>query len=469
MPHSHTAIRTDYHSLAYPPHKNRPIQPLPTSPSNQPPRGLRRTSSLADHGVQPGTPAYVSPNRHDSFSRSRHPTTPSIRIPTTSSFHNPPTPTASTAYAVTPTHQDFKLNIPFGHTSVVPQLQRTPVSAALPFPVKPQCPATAKNIPGPPGPSPACQPRSLARLRSLSVLRPRGKSKAEFVWPDPPPRMKSKAPADSPSIVRRKKSKHPLPPPFSDQAVVMQVDSGDIDNVIKRAMETRARKDGVVGVSDVYRDGGGRIWLDQDEQWEYAALLTEGESSPPASGEFQWVTFGGNPSPLPAEEWRRGSVSTQGSDLDPNYIVRPLDGDNLAVFGSAGVPAFRPPYAARQLHRSDFSVDAAFSRPHVSPKSTEFLSSGWACAGVRPKGKTTNSPFDVEQARKEFLEASFKPVIPMSPSGPMTPARAVSSVHSCRLTLATRQGRSGDQCVSLGPSKTLRRAWERSVKNPCRP
>lgn len=187
--------------------------------------------------------------------------------------------------------------------------------------------------------------------------------------------------------------------------------------------------------------------MDQDEEWEYTHLLAEsGESRPHA--DFQWVTFGGNASPTtsaPGEE-RRGSVSTQDSDLDPKRVVHPAD--DLALFGSTIVPTrksavsvlslpSRPRRAAQHLRKPDYLVDVPFSWSHASPKSPRSPTSS---AGImKPKGKArrrpaplklsppslaikrpSNSPFDADKVRKDFLAASFEPLVPV------TPATAVS-------------------------------------------
>ena len=277
-------------------------------------------------------------------------------------------------------------------------------------------------------------------------------------------KMKAKLAAASAAVVKRKKAKYAMrPPPLVNELALMQlVDGGSMDDNIKRVMEAQAKVAGSVGLADVYRDGDGGIWWDQDEEWEYAHLLSDGdESRPHATGDLQWVTFGGNMSHSVAgvpEEERRGSVSTQDSDLDPKYIVQPtdlLDGDDLALLGSATVPLAtqkpatsvlsipsRPRRAAKHLRKPALLVDVAFSRLYTSPKSPKSPTSAGASAGMpNPKGKArrrpaplklsppspgfkrpTNSPIDADKIRKDFIEASFEPAV----SVPVTPATAVS-------------------------------------------
>ena len=280
--------------------------------------------------------------------------------------------------------------------------------------------------------------------------------------------MKAKAAAVSAAIVKRKKAKYAMrPPPLANELALMQfADGGSMDDNIKRIIEAQTKATGAVGLADVYRDGEGGIWLDQDEEWEYTHLLAEGdESRPRAAGDLQWVTFGSNTLPstacIPGDE-RRDSVSTQDSDLDPKYIVQSgdlLDGGDLALFGSAIVPLVtlkpsmsvlslpsRPRRAAKHLRKPDFLVDVAFSRLHASPKSPKFPISPDAGVGMKkPKGKArrrpaplklsppspafkrpTNSPIDPEKLRQDFIEASFKPMAVSAPVTPTTPATVVS-------------------------------------------
>ena len=237
-----------------------------------------------------------------------------------------------------------------------------------------------------------------------------------------------------------------------------------MDSNIKRVIEAQAKATGAVGLADVYRDGKGGVWWDQDEEWEYAHLLAEGdESRPHATGDFQWVTFG-NTSPstagVPGGE-RRGSVSTQDSDLDPKYVIQPadlLDGDDLALFGStAATPTMGKPTlfvpsrsrrAAQHLRKPDFLVDPAFSWPHTSPKSPKFPNPPGMGAGImKPKGKArrrptplklsprspackrpTNSPIDADKVRKDFIDASFEPVSSVPVATPATAASVTNLV-----------------------------------------
>lgn len=284
--------------------------------------------------------------------------------------------------------------------------------------------------------------------------------------------MKAKAAAASAAIVKRKKAKYGTrPPPLANELALLQfADGGCMEDNIKRIMEAQAKATGAVGLADVHRGSDGGVWFDQDEEWEYAHLLAErDESRPPAAVDPQWVTFGDNTSlstaPIPGDE-RRGSVSTQDSDLDPKHIVQPvdlLDGDDLALFGSAVLPLVtlkpgmsvlslpsRPRRTAKHLRKPNFLVDVTFSCLHASLKSPKFpISPGVGVMKTKGKARRrpaplklsppspafkwpTNSPIDPDKIRQDFIEASFEPVpvsVPMTPSMPATAVSASTLVN----------------------------------------
>ncbi|OJA20464.1 hypothetical protein AZE42_04897 [Rhizopogon vesiculosus] len=493
-----------YAFLAYPPPaKKRPTQPLPSPPSNAkqpvsqaaPTRRRSNTFSTiaawAAH-VQPGSPASLSPRsprRRPSFGRGRRPSITCTRVASGSFLNIIDTPSIACCGAATPLVQNFKADLTsVGYTSVFLQLPNTPVTATLPIALKSQ---TGKQIPVPPVPaSPTRKPRGLSRFRSLSVLKSRGRSRSAA--PSPPTKMKPKAAASSAAVVKRKKAKYAAlrPPPLANELALMQfVDGGSMESNIKRVMEAQA-KAGAAGVADVYRDGEGGIWWDQEEEWEYAHLLAGGEDGAAhGMGDLQWVTFGKSPSGnVVDDDERRGSVSTQDSDLDPRYIVQPtdhLDTDDLAVFGSTLAPLTtrkpamsvlaipsRPHRAAKHLHKPDFLLNIAFTRGSMSPKSPRFTTSTFASGIAKPKGKArrrpapltlsppspalkqpSNSPVDAEQIRKDFLDSSFEPAVPATPA--TTPGvqnnRAKLTTRTLNLPFQSTNGSS----LSLPSKKTL--------------
>jgi len=447
-----------YPFLAHPPpQKKRPSQPLPSPPSNAPaaavPRRFAAIATWAAH-VQPGSPASLSPR--SPRSPRRRPSITSVRVTSASFLNIAPTPT--TAYGTTPSLADFKADLTtVGYTSVFLQLPNTPISANISLPLRPSLTQDTKTIPVP-LPSPTRKLRGLNRLRSLSALRSRARSKSAA--PSSPTKMKAKAAA----VVQRKKAKYAalrLPPLSNELALMQFADGGSMDANIKRVMVAQAKASGGMGIGDVYRDGEGGVWWDQDEEWEYAHLLADGpETGANGTGDLQWITFNGDTSPsamaVDSDE-RRGSVSTQDSDLDPRYIVQPSDAvesDDLVMFGSALAPLAtrrpamsvlalpsRPRRTAKHLRKPDYLVDVAFPRSPLSPRSPKFASSLFAAAATgvgacaRQTGKArrrpaplkltppspalkkpTNSPADVDKSRREFLASSFEPALPATPA-----------------------------------------------------
>ncbi|KAH7910054.1 hypothetical protein BJ138DRAFT_153045 [Hygrophoropsis aurantiaca] len=479
-----------YAFLAFPPppaQKKRPTQPLPSPPPAYKavtPLPARRRSntfstiaSWAAH-VQPGSPASLSPRsprRRPSIGRGRRPSITSIRATSGSFLNVVETPT--TAHRTgTPSVRDFKADLTaVGYTSVFLQLPNTPISATLPITLTTR---TDKHIPVPATPSsPNRKPRTLSRFRSLSVLK-RGRSKSAAPPSPVGHRMKAKE-ISAAAVVKRKKAKYAMrPAPLANELALMQfADGGDMDSHIKRIMEQQAKAIAgpgrVAGVSDVYRDGEGGIWWDQEEEWEYAHLLSGNDANAHGTGDLQWVTFANN-SPTAVQvsepEERRGSVSTQDSDLDPRFIVHAtdhFDADDLAAFGSALAPIStrkpgmsvlslpaRPRRAAKHLRKPDFLVDAAFSRALASPKSPKFAPAAFATPATKPKGKArrrpaplnlsppslglkrpTNSPVDADKIRQDFLGSSFAPAVPGSPAKPRPSQEARGKLTSRTLNV----------------------------------
>lgn len=469
-----------------PPQKKRPTRPLPSPPLKAAVVRSPTYASIATWAahVQPGSPASLSPRsprsppcRRPSFGRHRRRSSVASVRTTSRSFSN---------VVPTPSVTDFKPDlISVGYTSVFLQFPDTPASAV---------PAVLPSIPRA-GTSPAApvirpsarNPRVLHNLRSLATLRTR--VKARPASPSSPTKMKAKSAAAVAASMRRKRAKYPArPPPLANELALMQfADGGSIDHNAQRLMQEQAKATGSTGVGDVYRDEKGGIWMDQDEEWEYAHLLAHiaDTAAVDSAGELHWVTFDGRSSPSVGQngEERRGSLSTQDSDLDPRYVVQPVDlfeTDDVLLFGSAFAPVVsrkpamsilalpsRPRRAAKHLHKADYLVDAAFPRVPSSPRSPKtprsakfgsppFMGRG---AGGRtrkrpaplklvPPGpalkKPTNSPVEAERrSRREFLSDSFAPVRPMSRTrtqgipvrGKLTP-RMTNLVESSESTLS---------------------------------
>jgi hypothetical protein len=224
---------------------------------------------------------------------------------------------------------------------------------------------------------------------------------------------------------KSKKARYPnlRPVPLASELALAQlVDGGSMETNIHRFNKAHAKAVACsgqsTGVGDVYRDGKGGIWLDQDEEWEYAGLL-DGDDD---AEDTPWVDFGGSQSgnvgiDLAGEE-RRASMLSQDSDLRFMHPVQQQD--DLAAWGGSLAPIIlrkpnvsvltvpsRPKRNANHLHKPEFILDGTFAMPrkkgHKRP----------APLALTPPGSLTkrpsNSPVDMIQVRKDFLDGSFEP------------------------------------------------------------
>ncbi|KAI1790264.1 hypothetical protein LXA43DRAFT_1017210 [Ganoderma leucocontextum] len=481
-----------YAFLAYPPpQKKRPTQPLPSPPALKrapcspahPRRRSATTSAIAAWvaAVQPGSPAPLTPRRRSSISSTRRSSYGSASIISRRPSISTGTPHSASflnCQVITPCVKDFKPDLTaVGYTSVFVHFPETPLSATIPLYTgaadKTRPPPSFNRIPSvPTSPSSPVRPaKSLKHFRSLSALKTgrRARSKSSAIRAPPSPAMKSPVRTSSKAaraqasaaISASKKSKYAKfrPPPLATELALAQlVDGGSIEDHIRRFAEAQARAHGatevtrdgrLVGVSDVYRDGMGGVWRDQDEEWEYAHLL--GGDNDWCGSEENWVRFGSPTKPrksslVPSvsenDDPRRGSVSSQDSDLDPRYAMQAEDTrDDLAAFGSALAPACarrpgmsvlaipaRARRTAKHLRKPEFLLNA-FPVPEgvVAPPVTVTVPMQ-ACKVPSPKQrrrpaplkltppspafKCPTNPIDAEQVRDDFFAASFAPAPP---------------------------------------------------------
>ena len=479
-----------YAFLAYPPpQKKRPTQPLPSPPAPKrapclpayPRRRSATTSAIAAWvaAVQPGSPSPLTPRRRSSISSTRRSSYGSASIVSRRPSISTGTPHSASflnCQVITPCIKDFKHDLTaVGYTSVFVHFPETPLSATLPLystVVENRPPPFFNRNPSvPASPSSSVRPvKSLKHFRSLSALKTgrRARTKSSATRAPSSPAMKSPVRGSSKAaraqanaaISASKKSKYAKfrPPPLATELALAQLaDGGSMEDHIRRFASAQAKADGatevtrdgrLVGVSDVYRDGMGGVWRDQDEEWEYAHLL--GGDDDWCGSEESWVRFGSPktksrksslvPSMSENDDPRRGSVSSQDSDLDPRYAMHAEDTrDDLAAFGSALAPA-----CARRPGMSVLAIPARARRTAKHLRKPEFLLNafpvpeGVVAASVSvsmqaskapspkqrrrpaplkltppsPAFKCPTNPMDAEQVRDDFLAASFAPVPP---------------------------------------------------------
>ena len=456
-----------------PPQKKRPTQPLPSTPSQGPaspghPFLRRRSATIAAISawvaeVRPGTPAPYSPRRSPSIRRSslsRRPSVNSGRVASASYVTYGETPTSMSKLSLTPSIANFQPDFTaLGYTSIFVRFPNTPSTPEMAS----RCAASQLAAPAAP-PSPAKgTKRGLKRFKSLTALKPTRKARSRA--PSSPPYSPSKASPEArrsralsnAAVTKAKKSKYTnfRPAPLSNEMALAQLlDGGYLDDHAKRYAELHAKAAGaekvngqLVGVGDVWRDGEGGIWRDQDEEWEFAHLLGGEEDFCSGDGKAHWVQFD---SPKLAEDGRRASLSTQDSDLSARFAmsVETESHDDLAGFGGAlpstvtvkpgmsvlAIPS-RSRRAAKHLHKPEFLLDV-FPLPRspssnkygqrspLSPHITAFHAGGVAKSKGRARRRPapltlaplspalkrpTNPDADPEQLRGEFLMDTFAP------------------------------------------------------------
>ncbi|KDQ61901.1 hypothetical protein JAAARDRAFT_525584 [Jaapia argillacea MUCL 33604] len=455
-----------------PPQKKRPTQALPLPPPtpcvSSVPNTRRRSntfSSIANWAasVQPGSPAPISPRRRPSVGSRRpsltrrRPSITSTRVPSASFLNLVETPTTGRK---TPSAREIHLDLSQLGYSVGAPILKGPQTAGLPavHQVKSdemKFPFDIASIPIPPIPQ---SPRnktltgSRSRAGSFSFLGFRGRSKS--VSGPTSPRSKSTAKmtaklAATSEISKRKKGtwgkvvelgkenirkQYVLPWTLQSELELNQLlDGGSMESVTKSYMHKTAKAAGVAGVDGVHIDAVGVVWRDQDEEMEYAHLLGDDGNNEDGG---EWVEFNDE------DVVRRESVSTQGSSLDPCYVMDPTVSHNeeLAFFGGGGVSSpivgckpgmsvlsipSRPKRSVTHLHLhkptfliNSFPISSPTKTP-LTPKSPRMF---------KPKGKArrrpaplklsppspaykrpSNSPIDAMEVKKAFLDASFAP------------------------------------------------------------
>ncbi|THG97046.1 hypothetical protein EW026_g4890 [Hermanssonia centrifuga] len=430
-------VQPNYAFLSQPP-SSKKRSPPNMGASEDPSQALaenvrRRSSTVASVSawastVQPGAPAPSSPSRHGSVPDTSRPS--DSRLRRQSIKPSPPTPTyipdspTSSHDTITPTLKtDHKHDLPsVGYTSIFVTLPKTPPVEYTPDRRRSMSRPPAPAIPPSPAPT-TSQPRGLSRL-----LRPKGHSRSKSAVEAPPPpaasssKNKTKPPPTHTSITREKKSKYAemRPPQVATELALAQfTGGGTMEHHMNRYAERQAKNSGaatmmngqLVGVSGLYQDGEGGVWRDQEEEWEYTHLLAGGNSQD-ASGP-DWVQFDEERG-VDASDDRRGSVSTQDSDLDPRYTMRasePCENEmDVSHSRSTAKHLRKTPEFNLDIFPADHTTHHARSRPadrqrrrpeplDLAPRSSNFSPS-------------RDRQVDPAEIRRDFLESSFSPPPP---------------------------------------------------------
>ncbi|KAI0788888.1 hypothetical protein C8Q75DRAFT_768363 [Abortiporus biennis] len=464
-----------YSFLQYPPKKQAPNQPLPFPPSytssadSFPNRGGSRRASMTAtitawvENVQPGSPAPHTPPPQGKGRSTRRASVVSVRVSSKANYAN--------ENSDSPSSTEFKPDLEalgyasnfMNHGMNAPKLPPLPKGKdskekRKSFSLKPSSSS---------GPNSEGQFSKASRhLRSLS-LKPRAKhsdvplpppsAPLDPLIPIPPPHRSSRTRTQSTNGTSSSATKHyrdrdsgkekDKRMKYSDRhpatlatdlAMAQFLDGGHLEDHIRTYTHKHAKAAGVpqsvtgeyVGVDDVYRDEDGTVWRDRDEALEYAHLLSGDREID--LNEVEWVPFGPHPDEGEGEE-RRGSVSTQDSDLDPRYTMMEVDDVNddqcTLIVPPSRLPAkhFRKPDAFPSIPSlsSDSPTTPTLRTPHSHISQIPSVEERTRGLGVQRKFKPAplnltpavvspvieivNPQDSAAQGKKEFLASSFEP------------------------------------------------------------
>ena len=514
------SILPQYSFLSHPPQKQIPTQPLPEPPAYThtiafpPETGPNRSATFANitawiDNVQPGTPPPTTPRKYSSSSihaSSLHSTPLKGRRFSVTSLHVSSGPLLNrnkdssagqntshftTAAAITPTSAGFEPDLKsIGYTSAFVNFQNIILPPPMPQQKKKR---TAKAQLENDSTAASERPKRFRSLSLRSGRHARSNSTPQTIPPLP------LLPVSAKSVSKGSTSKHSQdksrsnkahyvkarPPALAtDLALAQMLDGGKLEDQIKRYSEAHARAAGaaksanghLVGVGDVWRDGQGGVWRDQEEEQEFTHLL-EGDIPEPV--EVEWVPFGPHPEegkpPLGAD-WTRGSYSSQDSDLDPRYAMQPED--DMASLGNVLTPqalGIDPGFslleipaqsrrAAKHFRKPEFlldifpvppsdSSDTPSPRSPLTPRAVTLNVPIATGSFMRPTGKARRrpppltltppnpghtlalNPSDPEDFRKDFLDSSFQPSVShvVSPGPTRTPKTSIARLAALKV------------------------------------
>lgn len=335
-------------------------------------RSLAAISNWAS-SVQPGAPAPISPTTKGKFvepaprpaeirAARRHSVKPTPAPPPPIDYL-PESPSSSDQSVTPTTKPDFKGDLKTGYTVFV---------ALPPTPTTPTTPSR----------------KGLSRLRGLSI-KPSSRSKPSAETSHPSS-SSSGASASKDKVKEKKKSKYDDARPAqlaTDLALAQLMGGGSIEHHIRQAAEKEAKRAGAkkvngqyVGVGAVHRDNDGRVWRDQDEEWEYTHLL--GREAEGAENQ-EWVRF--------SEDSSRTSPSVDNHERSRHHTKSKRRPEPLDLAPS------RPHGSSRR----GYSVDQ-------SDAHHEFLQSSFTPA---PGAMASNASLDVSSKRsglKLNMKGMFK-------------------------------------------------------------
>lgn len=310
-----------------------PGSPAPLTPAPLPSGNSRSPSNPVFR--QPSVPA-----RSRAVSRRRSVSSTRSRAQSISFLNFSDTPTTHSPFSADDGIPKFDLTS-IGYTSAFVNFNAdTPITPEI---HKPK-PLSAGTTP-PPVAAPAKSPSMFKRFQSMTQLRGKafpakpksGKSRPASVVSDTVS-VSSKKRAiysieSAAAVEKQKRSRYAA----ALQATVMQeaqlrqmMAGGSLDYNLKKVMEKKAKQQGatkvqtsegiqvVEGVQDVWRDGEGGMWWDEDEEWEFAHLLGDKELVNATTTIEQWISFGDKTG---GELTPSSAPSSPDSELHESYAI----------------------------------------------------------------------------------------------------------------------------------------------------
>lgn len=203
---------------------------------------------------------------------------------------------------------------------------------------------------------------------------------------------------------QKTKPKPTLPPSLATELALMQfLGGGSAESNVKHFVEQHS--------NEVYRDSSGRVWLDRDEQLEYAHLLNNSDA------DEDWVSFHDQSDPIDSH-----------SSLDFSRAILPAEEDVNSMLSHPKTAAFLLLDIDALPVFPDTPVTPRTRRPrprHVSAPPP--VDTAWPVF--------SNDSYSNSDAKREFLDSSFAPQIPLPSPPPSTTPVSKSGSCATRNTL----------------------------------
>lgn len=358
-------------------------------------------------------------------------------MPPTSFLDMHDTPTTASRPVITPATREFTPEdlAMVGYTSVFVRPPQTPDSSMIPC----QIPTASRLPPSAESPKAKKPRKGLRHFASLAALKSTRR-----------PTSSSAKPCSAAERKRIRAAKHATK--VDKKRIKYGKYGGPQTHVQVGLDQFTGEGEDAYGTTYIV-DGQGRIYQDEEELWEYAHLL--GGDDDFCEEEISWLEFGftNTAGDERVADERRGSVSSQDSDLQPEFAMETDDTTpSLGCEPGMSVLAIPARSHRRAMHLNTpeyllnvFSAPGSQSflvkTPHtLGPQDTSIVHDPTESRQMRakrrpsplkllppsPAKKCPTNPADPEDIRRDFLEESFAPTVHlMSYSSAAVAARAV--------------------------------------------